>query len=62
MRISDKKSLEHIILQKNRNVLQVELFLETFTIQNYPFGYKPPDDWFSIPADSNASLMQQISL
>lgn len=61
MRISDK-SLEHIILQKNRNVLQVELFLETFTIQNYPFGYKTPDHWFSIPADSNASLMQQISL
>ena len=52
MRISDKKSLEHIILEKNRNILQVELFLETFTIQNYPFGYKTPDHRFSIPADS----------
>ena len=56
MRISDKKSLEHIILEKNRNVLQVELFLETFTIQNYPFGYKTPDHRFSIPADSMLHL------
>ena len=56
MRISDKKSLEHIILQKNRKVLQVELSLETFTIQNYPFGYKTPDHGFSISADSMLPL------
>ena len=38
--------------KKTRKVLQVELSLETFTIQNYPFGYKTPDHRFSISADS----------